>query len=56
MKDLAKKNDKDLNKMLREKQEELRKVRFGVADKRNPHAYATLRKEVAQIKTEMNNR
>lgn len=56
MSTLAKKSDKDLVKLLKEKQEELRKVRFGVMEKRNPDAYRSLRKEIAQINTELNNR
>lgn len=56
MTDFAKKSDKDLSKMLREKREELRKIRFGVAEKRDPKAHRNLRKEIAQMLTELNNR
>ncbi len=56
MTDFSKKSDKDLNKTLREKREELRKVRFGVAEKRDPKAHKNLRKEVARMLTELNSR
>ncbi|XKT75223.1 MAG: 50S ribosomal protein L29 [Patescibacteria group bacterium UBA2103] len=56
MTDLAKKNDKDLNKLLREKQEDIRKIRFGVAEKKDPKAHKNVRKEIARIKTELNSR
>lgn len=56
MTDFSKKSDKDLHKMLREKREELRKIRFGVAQKRDPQAHANTRKEIAQIMTELTSR
>jgi ribosomal protein L29 len=56
MSDLAKKSDKDLSKMLREKREDLRKIRFGVAEKRDPKAHRNLRKDIARTLTEVNNR
>ncbi len=56
MTDFSKKSDKDLNKALREKREELRKIRFGVAEKRDPKAHKNSRKEIAQMLTELNSR
>ena len=56
MTDFAKKSDKDLNKTLREKREELRKIRFGVAQKRDPKAHRNIRKDVARMLTELNSR
>ena len=56
MNDFAKKTDKDLNKTLREKREDLRKIRFGVAEKRDPKAKRNIRKEIARVLTELNSR
>lgn len=53
MEDVQKKSDKDLAKLLSEKREELRKVRFGVAEQRNPMAQRTLKKDIARIQTEL---
>jgi len=51
-------NITDLTKLIVEKQEELRKFRFGVAGSgmRNTHAIRNLRREVAQGLTELNRR
>ena len=56
MTDFAKKSDKELNKALREQREELRKIRFGVAQKRDPKAHANIRKDIARMLTELNGR
>jgi ribosomal protein L29 len=58
MKELREKNDADLAKFVAEKQEELRKLRFGVAGStmRNVHAAKNLRREVAQALTEITHR
>lgn len=56
MKDLQKKNEKDLRKVLGEKREELRGFRFDTAGSktRNVRAARALRKEIAQVLTELN--
>lgn len=58
MKELREKNDADLVKLVAEKREELRKLRFGAggAAMRNVHAGKNLRQEVAQILTEITSR
>jgi len=56
MNDFAKKSDKDLNKTLREKREALRKIRFGVSEKRDPKALRNIKKDVARILTELTSR
>ncbi|MAJ97341.1 50S ribosomal protein L29 [bacterium] len=55
MKDLKKKSDKDLEKLVREKREELREFRFKSAGSRtrNVREGRTTRKEIAQILTEL---
>ncbi len=57
-KDLQKKNDTDLQKLLVEKQEKLRGFRFSMAGTkmRNVKEGSELRKEIAKIKTELNTR
>ncbi len=58
MKELKEKNEADLVKLVAEKREELRKLRFGVAGStmRNVHAGKNLRREIAQILTEITSR
>jgi len=58
MKELKEKNEADLTKLVHEKREELRKLRFGVAGStmRNVHAGKNLRREIAQILTELTSR
>jgi ribosomal protein L29 len=58
MKELKEKNEADLAKLVAEKREELRKLRFGVAGStmRNVHAGKNLRREIAQILTEITSR
>ena len=53
MEEFKKKSDKDLEKLLREKREELRKIRFNVAEKRNPKARRDTKKDIARIMTEL---
>jgi len=54
MSDIKDKNEKDLLKLLREKQEALRTFRFGIAGSkvRNVREGRNTRKEIARIKTE----
>ena len=54
----TKKNDKDLDKLLVERREELRGFRFGIAGSkiRDVKTGKNLRKEIARILTEKNNR
>lgn len=56
MTDFKKKSVKDLEKLIREKREELREFRFKSAGSRtrNVREGRNLRKEVAQILTELN--
>ena len=56
MKDLKKKSEKDLNKLLQEKRDELRDFRFASAGshKRNTKEGHNLRKDIAKILTELN--
>jgi ribosomal protein L29 len=58
MKELKEKNEAELGKLVAEKREELRKLRFGVAGStmRNAHAGKNLRREIAQILTELTSR
>ena len=58
MDDLKKKNEKDLRNALAEKREELRSFRFGTAGSkaRDVRAQRGVRKEIAQILTELNAR
>lgn len=57
-KDLKEKNEKDLQKMLKDTREELRKFRFGQSgsNTRNVKEGQKLRKEIARILTEISNR
>jgi ribosomal protein L29 len=57
-KELKNKNIKDLEKMLLEAREDLRKFRFNLSGtaKREIKGGKTLRKQIAQILTEINNR
>lgn len=56
--ELQKKNDKDLLKDLREKQEALRAFRFALSGSktRNVREGRALRKDIARIKTQMTSR
>ena len=56
--DYSKKNDKDLDKLLVERREELRGFRFGIAGSkiRDVKTGKNLRKEIARILTEKNDR
>ncbi len=56
MKDITGKTEKDLQVMLSEKQEALRVFRFGISGTktRNVKEGRTVRKSIAQIKTELN--
>jgi len=58
MKDLIKKKDADLEKLLKEKREEYKKFRFGMTGTktRNVKGGKALRKDVSQILTEINKR
>lgn len=58
MKDLKKKKDDELAKLLNEKREALREFRFGMAGSRtrNTKEGRMLRKEIAQILTEQGQR
>lgn len=58
MKDLKKKKDDELAKLLSEKREALREFRFGMAGSRtrNTKEGRMLRKEIAQILTEQGQR
>lgn len=58
MKDIAKKNDKDLVAFVAEKREELRHFRFGVAGAgtRNVKKARNAKKEIARALTEQNTR
>ncbi len=51
--ELQQKNDADLTTFVREKQEELRKLRFGITGSgmRNSHAIRNLRREIARALT-----
>lgn len=56
MKDLQKKNVGDLQKLLKEKREELQKMRFNLSGTRakNGHAYDEAKKAIARILTLLN--
>jgi len=58
MSSIAKKSDADLEKELREKRKELQQFRFGSAGSRtrNVKGGVNLRKDIARILTELNNR
>lgn len=58
MKDIQKKTDADLHKMLREKRTALQAFRFGSSGskKRNTKEGALLKKDIAQILTELTKR
>ena len=58
MKDLNKKKDTELTKMLGERRESLRKIRFEkiAGAMKNPSEIRKTKKEVAQILTEINSR
>jgi len=58
VKSLEKKNEKDLQKDLQKKRVSLRDIRFGMAGAKaqKPHESKKLRKEIAQILTELHNR
>ncbi|MDP6388055.1 MAG: 50S ribosomal protein L29 [Candidatus Pacebacteria bacterium] len=58
MKDLKSKNEKELDKEIREKREKLRAFRFGIAGSkvRNVKEGKNLKREVARILTELNAR
>ncbi|MEX0933218.1 MAG: 50S ribosomal protein L29 [Candidatus Paceibacterota bacterium] len=57
-KELQKKKDQDLFKLLKDKQESLREFRFGVSGggSNNTSQAQTFRREIAQILTELNSR
>lgn len=56
MKDLNKKDKKDLEKDLGQKMLSLRDIRFGIAGSKskNVKEYANIKKEIARIKTALN--
>lgn len=56
--DYSKKNDKDLDKMLVERKEDLRGFRFGIAGSkvRDVKTGKNLRKDIARLLTEKNTR
>lgn len=56
MSEFKDKNEKDLNKLLTEKEEGLRSFRFGISGSkvRNVREGRGLRKDIARIKTELN--
>jgi ribosomal protein L29 len=58
MSDLTNKKEKELNTLLEEKREGLRKFRFGIAGSktRNVKEGRNFRKEIARILTEQNRR
>ena len=58
MAEISTKNEKDLIKELAEKREAIRVIRFGVAHSKSRNVKETkgLKKEVAQILTELNSR
>lgn len=58
MSELQKKNDAELTALVGDKREELRKIRFGASGSgmRNTRSIRNLRREVAQILTELNRR
>ena len=58
MKELREKNDKELKEFVREKREELRKLRFSASGSgmRNAHVVRNLKKEIAQGLTEITKR
>ena len=58
MKDIQKKSDADLVKLLRETREKLREYRFGTAGSKgkNTREPANLKNDIARILTELNKR
>lgn len=58
MTDIIKMNDADLAKHIRDKRDELQKMRFGVTGSalRNSHAIRTTRREIARALTEYTKR
>lgn len=58
LKDLNKKKDTELAKMLAEKREELRKLRFDkiAGAMKNPHELRELKRDIARVTTEINAR
>ena len=58
MNEIRKKNDRDLRKLVQEKREAIRKLRFDSAGSgmRDTHAMRNLRHEIARILTELNRR
>jgi|AntAceMinimDraft_1070359.scaffolds.fasta_scaffold00467_25 ribosomal protein L29 len=58
VKSLEKKSEKDLQKDLQKKRMALRDIRFGTVGSKSqkPHEPKMLRKEIAQILTELHNR
>lgn len=58
VKDIKKKNEKDLAKLLTEKREEVRTFRFNIAgsNTRDVRAVRTAKRDVARILTELNAR
>ena len=58
MSEFTKKSEKDLQKMLKEKREELREYRFNTAGSqtRDVKAQRNVKKEIARILTELNGR
>jgi ribosomal protein L29 len=58
MKDLNKKSEKELTKTLAERREDLRKIRFSIsgANVKDVKEAKQIRKEIAQILTELNSR
>jgi len=58
MSDIQKKSDSDLTKIVSEKREELRKIRFETAGSgmRNTNLMKGIRHEIAQALTELNKR
>ncbi len=57
-KELKEKNVSDIVKLVAEKREELRKLRFGTAGStmRNVYAGKNLRREIARLETELTSR
>jgi ribosomal protein L29 len=58
LKNIKEKSDKELQKMLKEHREQLRKFRFSISGSgtKNIRQGRNLRKEIAQILTELNSR
>lgn len=58
VKNLEKKNEVDLLKELKQKQDDLRQFRFGLSGSktRNTKSGKNIKKDIARIKTELNSR